>query len=105
MPSDKHNLITVNAMDLIFFYCLTLLQPEVPFAIRTTVRAMHSSGTYPVSSFVFHSSLLTIKSIDLVAARDGFLCITKIVHSFHGDYLDYRGTFQTALDSYCCVTS
>ena len=26
----------------------------------------------PVSSFVFHSSLLTAKSVDLVVAHDGF---------------------------------
>ena len=28
----------------------------------------------PVFSFVSHSSLLTEKSVDLVVARDGFLC-------------------------------
>jgi len=27
----------------------------------------------PVFSFVFHSSLLTVKSVNLVVARDGFL--------------------------------
>jgi len=59
----------------------------------------------PVSSFVFHSSLLTVKSISSVVARDGFLCVTKIVHRFHGGYLDIRFAFQTVLDLYCCVTS
>ena len=43
-----------------------------------------------VSSFVFHSSLLTAKSVDLVVACDGFLCIIEIViHLFHSGYLDY----------------
>ena len=56
----------------------------------------------PVSSFVFHLSLLIVKSVDLVAACDGFLCVTKIVYIFHSGYLEYRGA---VLDSYCCVTS
>jgi len=40
---------------------------------------MHSLGTYsvPVSSFVFHSSLLTVNSVNLVVARDGFLFILR----------------------------
>jgi len=38
----------------------------------------------------------------LVVARDGFLCVTEIVHIFHSGYLDYRGVFQTVLDLYCC---
>ena len=29
----------------------------------------------PVSSFVFHSFLLTVKSLNLVVAHDGLLCI------------------------------
>jgi len=98
---------------------------------------------------VFHSSLLTVKNVNLVVARDGFFCVIDIVQIFHSSYLDYRGasqtgfvllcnklniadregqwilqfqmitgvrstidsgdfdnrhTFQTALDSYCCVT-
>jgi len=31
----------------------------------------------PVSSFVFHSSLLTVKSVNLVVAHDGFLCVAR----------------------------
>ena len=31
----------------------------------------------PVSSFMFHSSLLTVKSVNLVVALDGFLCVTR----------------------------
>jgi len=59
----------------------------------------------PVSSFMFHSSLLTVKSIDLVVTHDGFLCTTEMVHIFHSGYLDYRGVFQIVFDSFCCVTS
>jgi len=33
----------------------------------------------PVSSFVSHSSLLTVKSVDLIVARDGFLCVMEII--------------------------
>jgi len=40
-----------------------------------------------VSFFVFHSSSLTAKSVDLVVARNGFLSITEIVHIFHSAIL------------------
>jgi len=33
----------------------------------------------PESSFVFHSSLLTVKSVNLVVACDGFLCVMEII--------------------------
>jgi len=57
----------------------------------------------PVSSFAFHSSLLTVKGIDLVVQVMGFLCITEIIHNFHSGYFDYKGAFQKVLDLYCCV--
>ena len=37
----------------------------------------------PVSSFVFYFIFADSKSVDLVVARDSFLCIMKIVHIFH----------------------
>jgi len=52
----------------------------------------------PVSSFVFHSSLLTVKSVDWVVAHDGFLCVAEKIYIFHSGYLDYRGAFQTVLE-------
>ena len=93
MPSVKHNLITDKAMGLIFHR----FSPRGAFW-HTAVRAMYSSGTYqypPLCSI----SLLTVKSIDLVVARDGFPCEMKIIRIFHGGYLDYRGALQTVLDS------
>jgi len=57
----------------------------------------------PVTSFVFHSSLLTVKSINSVVACDGFLYIMRIIRTFHSGYFYYRGTFQTVLVSYRCV--
>ena len=57
----------------------------------------------PVSSFVSHSSLLTVKSANLAVARDGFPSKLEIVHIFHSGYFDCRGAFQTVLDLYCCV--
>jgi len=54
----------------------------------------------PVPSFVFHSSLLTAKSIDLVVARDGFLFVTGNFLYFHTGYIDYTVAFQILLDSY-----
>ena len=50
-----------------------------------------------MSSFVFHSSLLTVKRAELVVARDGFLCTMEIVRIFHSGYFDYRGAFQQFL--------
>jgi len=49
----------------------------------------------PVSSFVFHSSLLTVKSVDLVVACDGFLCVIEslIFHIFHRGFFDSREKF------------
>ena len=35
----------------------------------------------PESSFVFHSSLLIVNSVNLVVACDGFLCVIEIVPS------------------------
>ena len=67
-------------MDLIF-HCLMLLQPErCLLAYRSMPNVF--SRDLPVSSFVFHLSLLTVKSIDLVVARDGFLCTMEIVCIF-----------------------
>jgi len=66
-----------------------LLQPEEPF------------GTYnvffmdlPVNSFTFHSSSLTAKGANVVVAHHGFLCEW---------IFNYKGAFQTVLDSFCCV--
>ena len=56
----------------------------------------------PVSSFVFHSSLLIVKSVNLVVACDGFLCIREIVRNFHGGYLDYGGAFDSFYSNYMC---
>jgi len=63
-------------------------------AYRSTTNAFFRD--LPVSSFVVHSSLLIVKNVDLVVARDGFLYVKDP---------GYRGTFQTVLDVYCCVTS
>jgi len=69
-------LIAAKAMG--FFHCLMSLQPErCLLAYCSTCNAFFMDLL--VSSFVFHSSLLTVKSVDLVVARDGFLCITETV--------------------------
>jgi len=64
---------------------------EVPFGVLQYVQ-----WDLPVSSFVFHLSLLAVKSVNLVVACDGFLCITRIICTFHSG----RGAFQTVLDLY-----
>ena len=45
---------------------------EVPFGILQYVQCILSGLTS-----VLHSSFLTVKSVDLVVARDGFLCVTR----------------------------
>jgi len=75
----------------------------VPFGIPQYVQCILQGLTSVLLCipFIFTDS----ESVDLVVACDGFLCVMKIVHIFHGGYLDYSGDFQTVLDSYCCVTS
>ena len=57
-----------KAMGLIFsLFDVTLAQE------MSATCTMHSSWTkLPVSSFVSHLSLLTVKSVDLAVAHDGF---------------------------------
>jgi len=79
-------------------YFLISLQPKMGLlAYCSTCNAFFMN--LPVSPFVFHSSLLTV---NLVVARDGFLCIMAIICIFHSSNFDYRGAFQIVLDSYCC---
>ena len=54
---------------------------------------------------MFHSSVLTVENVDLVVARNVFLCVMEIVRIFDSGYRDYAGAFQIGLDLYCCVTS
>ena len=72
MPSYKHNSITAKAMGLIFSLLNVASAGEVSW--HTTVCTME----LPVFSFLFHSSLLIAKGVDLVVARDGFLCIVEL---------------------------
>ena len=72
MPSDKRNLITAKATGLIFSLFDVTSAQEVPFGIPHYIQCILHGLTVPVSSFVSHSSLLTVKSVDLVVARDGF---------------------------------
>jgi len=58
---------------------------------------------YPVSFFVFHSSLLASKCVNLVVARDGFLCMCNGNRLYF--FLDYRGDFKLRFDSFWCVMS
>jgi len=62
----------VKVTDLIFSSFNVTSACKVPFGIIYTC-IMHSSWTYvPVPSFVFHSSLLTVKSVNSVVAWHGF---------------------------------
>jgi len=79
MPSVKCHSTTHKVIGLIFFSFLTLLSTFW----HTTVCTVHFHGL----TSVFHSSLLTAKSVDLVVAS--FACIMEIVHIFHSGYLDY----------------
>ena len=73
----------------------------MPFGILQYVQCIFHGLTS-----VLHSSLLIAKSVDLVVARDGFLCMrTKIGYIFIVATLINRGTFRLGLDSYWFVTS
>ena len=52
-----------------------------------------------MSSFVSHSSLLTVKGVDLAVAHDGLPFVTETVCIFHSGYFDCRGAFRAVLDS------
>ena len=70
MLSNKRNSITANTTGLVF-HCSTLLRRErCLFEFRSMYNVFFMD--LPMSSFVFHSSLLTVKSVNLVVARDGF---------------------------------
>jgi len=62
-----------KGMDLIFSLFDIASTRKVPLDILQYLQYI-----LPVSSFVFYSSLLTTKSVDLVVARDGFLCIMEL---------------------------
>jgi len=81
MPSDQHNL-RPWLHGLYFFHYLMSLQPER-------------------SPFVFHSSLLTEKVLIWICGR--MLALFGDVNC-SSSYFDYKGTFQTAVGSYRCVT-
>ena len=53
----------------------------------------------PVSFFESHSSLLTVKGVDLAVVH----VVTETVRIFHSGYFDCRGAFQTVLDLQCCA--
>ena len=55
----------------------------------------------PVASFVFHSSLLTVKGVRFGGTRDGFFCVTEIIYS---GFFDDIGPFRKILDLYYYVT-
>jgi len=85
MPSVEHNSIMAKSAGLIFSLFDVTSAQEVPLAYHSMCNVFFRD--LPVSSFMFHSSLLTVKSVDLVVARDGFLYVMEIVCIFHGDYI------------------
>ena len=73
------------------------MQPDMCLlAYRNTYNAFFMD--LPVSSFVFHSSLLTAKGVDLAVVR-WLPFVMEIVSIFHSGYFDCRGAYRTVLDS------
>jgi len=72
MPLDQRNLTMAKDIGLIFSLFDITSAREVPFGILQYTQCIQ-----PMFSFVYHSSLLTAKSIDLVVAHDGFLSQQK----------------------------
>ena len=98
MPSDKHNCVTAEAMGLVFSLFDVASAREVLLANYSTYNAFFID--LPVSPFVFHSSLLTAKDVDLVVHTcDDFLCVIHNVRNenrpfLHSGYFHYRGAFD-----------
>ena len=74
MASDKRNSIMTKAMGLIFSLFDVTSAQQVPFGIPQ-YNAFFMD--LPAFSFVSHSSLLTVKSVDLVIACNCFPCNGK----------------------------
>ena len=70
MPSDKRNSIIAKARGLIFICSTSLLPKKCFLEYRSMYNAFFMD--LPVSSFVSHSSLLTVKSVYFAVAHDGF---------------------------------
>ena len=80
MPSGKRNLIAARVKGLIF-QCSMLLQLDTCLLVY---HSMYNAFFIDLLvSFVSHSSLLTVKGVDLVVAHDLWLpFIMEIVHFF-----------------------
>jgi len=64
-----------KAMGFVFHFLMSLQPKRYLLAYRSAYNAFFMN--LPVSSFVFHSSLLTAKSVDSVVALDGFLFVME----------------------------
>jgi len=76
---------------------------EVPFSIPQYVQCIPQGLTSVLLCvpFIFAS----IKKRQFGGCTWWLLLLTQIINIFHYGYLDYKGTFQTVLDLYCCATS
>jgi len=80
MPSDQHDLIMAMATGLIFSLFDVTSAQEVPFGIPQYIQCILHGLT---SLFLCVALIFAVsKSIDLVVARDSYLCITEIIHAF-----------------------
>jgi len=75
MPSDKRNSITAKATGLTFSLFYVTSAREVPFGTPQYVQCILQGLTSVL--LLFHSSLLTVNSVNGVVARDGFLCVPR----------------------------
>ena len=93
----------MNLMRKATCFCLTSLQPErCLLAYHSTCNAFFRA--LPVSSFVFHSSLLTVKSVNLVAGCTWWLPLHNekssvffIVVTFNAEVLFKHFLIRTAV--------
>jgi len=102
MPSDKHNSITAKAMGLIFFLFDVALSLDVPFGTPQHVQCILQGLTSVLLcvSFIFaHHEKCQFCGMHVMAS----IFVTEIVCNFHSGYFDCRGSFQTVIDSYCCI--
>jgi len=73
---------------------------EVPFGVLLFIQCI----LHGLTSALHSSSLLTIKSVNFVVHTWWLLFVMEIVCNFHSGCFDCRGSFQTVVDLYCCIT-
>jgi len=75
MSSNKHNLITANTTSLMFSLFDVALVRDVPFGISHCIQCI----LHGLTSLLLCVTCIFADSVDLVIARNDFLCVMEII--------------------------